>query len=838
MNEIILRDGWSLLQIAPCRELDLEKLREEKDWLPVPSMPAQVQDVLLAHKKIPEDFLVGWCEEVNWITEYDWVYAASFRREESLRGQSARLILKGLDTFADVYLNGEKILCHTNFYLPEEADISRLIRDENELVIHFHRVSDILEAAPYPPEWEGQIMRVKTLRKPVHDFDPHNKWGAEYQGAVPYFQAVGVYRDILIRYAKEDEILSLDVRSYADVCLDGFADIRAKGTCGKEHAGSIRLRYELCDERGETVLSGEEVPQVCETSWKLDKIVSLQKPELWWPIGYGRPVLYQLRLTLLLEGKEVSSAQKRIGFKHVEVHSPLEFLINGKRVRIWGGSLDPLQGWTHCFLPERAERMFALVENSHYNTLRIWGEGIPYPDEFYDMADEKGFLIWQEFFMGYGPVPDTPEYVEEYRKEAVSLINRLKHHACLLMWCGGNETIMGAQVNFQKEYGKKVLFDLFPRLINEYDPGRYYLPSSPYYGEWSNDPRSGDVHTLDRILWYPYRDYPNFVTENCLTAPPALHSLKRIVRGDLFPEGYTSLVKHDTELIMPRNWIMRSSVGSLGQRKSGPYWEFYDADNVEDMVYKFGAAAGQELRRYCEMVRRGSKEETDPSHRSKGYVTCKLLDTWPKIYCSTIDFFLEGYIPYYTILRGFAPVMTSFQKEESVRLWIVNDSGETFRGKVTFGAYDLLKRTYYRKECREVQIGHCDAKIVFDLAAWTMIPMECVLFARIEDEDGRFVYQSLDYLDVERQLKFPDAQLDLRIEGDELILTADEFTRCVEILGQTDGDDMGWLFSDNYFDLMPGETRRIRILARDHGRITAKGHYCSKASSVDYNIAE
>ena len=186
------------------------------------------------------------------------------------------------------------------------------------------------------------------------------------------------------------------------------------------------------------------------------------------------------------------------------------------------------------------------------------------------------------------------------------------------MWCGGNETIMGAEVNFQIPYGKKVLLDVFPKIVNELDPGRYYHQAARIM-------ESGRM-IQDLEIFIPWIVLPSilmrniliFVTEHCVTAPPALHSLKKIIKGELFPEGYTSLVKNDTELVMPRNWIERSSVGSLGQRKSGPYWEFYDADNAEDMVYKFGGAAGKELRNYGEMVRRGSREPSDPSRDRKG----------------------------------------------------------------------------------------------------------------------------------------------------------------------------------------------------------------------------
>lgn len=831
-TKIALDSGWELKQIDPAPQIDPAEIASDStDWLIIKKMPAQVQDILLDHGKIPEEFLVGFCENVNWMCDYDWVYRTSFTRGAEHRSQKARLIFKGIDTVADIYLNGQLICRHDNFFLSSTAEISEYIQDNNDLVIHFHRIIDVLKSKRMKPAWNGAVPEQKLVRKPIHDFDPHNEWGAEYQGAIPYFSAIGVYNDIIVEYYDEAEFTEVQINADADDYLNGLIRIKVKGRVCRDIAAIRVTLRDGCD----TVLEKEFTPYVSGGEVSLNEEIRFDGPKLWYPIGYGEPYLYSITLTLISNGNALDEITKRIGFKNVTVLTPFEFLVNKQRIRLWGGSLDPLQGWTHCFLRDRAERMFELLENAHFNLLRIWGEGIPYDDEFYDMCDERGFLVWQEFFMGYGPIPDSPEYVEEYKKEARELVLRLKHHPCLFFWCGGNETILGAQINNQPEFGYDVLFSVLPRIVNEYDPGRYYLPNSPLYGDWANDSRVGDIHTFDRIYTYPYGDYPNFVTENCVTAPPALHSLRRFVKGDLFPEGYNSMVKNDTELIMPRNWIERSSVNSLGQRKSGPYWEFYDADNIEDFIYRFGAAAGQELRKCAEQVRRGSKNPASPSVRSKGYVTCKLLDTWPKIYCSTIDFFLEGYIPYYTMLRAFAPVMLSFQKEDCIRLWIVNDSPKCFKGRVTVGTYNLLTETYHRKERLNVEIAEGASDIVFDLSKWMAIPKECVLYARLETESGEFVYHSVDYVDVERQLKFKDAKLRVTMDGNELVIVSDQFVRCVEILGECDGDDMGWLFSDNYFDLMPEEERRIRILGRhDHGQISLKGHYCSEKTVVKF----
>lgn len=206
---------------------------------------------------------------------------------------------------------------------------------------------------------------------------------------------------------------------------------------------------------------------------------------------------------------------------------PLAFIINGKKVRLWGGSMDPMQGYTHCYQKERAERIFDMVENANMNTLRIWGEGIPLPDEFYEEADRRGILIWQEFFMGHGAYPDNEEYGMKCVKEAEVLVRRLRHHASLLMWCGGNETIMGAELIGKYPFGDWIAKSAFPEMLRRLDPERYYHVNSPYGGEWTNDPREGDSHTYECIWEYPYQEYPNFLSESIRTAPPARYSLEK-----------------------------------------------------------------------------------------------------------------------------------------------------------------------------------------------------------------------------------------------------------------------------------------------------------------------
>jgi hypothetical protein len=831
MKETVLLDkGWEIRQIDPAHRIDPGSL-DPDGWLAATTFPAQIHDILFSHALIPDEYRLGWCEGVNWTAGYDWVYRCSFPGRP---GAKAELVFQGLDTIADIYLNGELVGSHDDFYLCEKINVSGRLKERNLLTIHFHNVKDALAGIEMPEHLRDQVMKCKFIRKPVHDFPQEKISGAEYQGAVPWFSPIGIYRDVCMVYPEENEITEPELRS--GLLAGGRGEIAFTCT-GPGTALDLELRLTVRDK------AGNEYRAVCTAvdrppdGFRAGLSLVIDKPLLWWPRGMGEQPLYNVEASLYKDGKLCDKLERQVGFRRVENPSSMEFLINGKRVRLWGGSMDPLQGYTHCWDNERARRIFTMVENANMNLLRIWAEGHPLPDCFYEECDRRGILVWQEFFMGWGSFPDTPEYGKRCVAEARELILRLRHHASILMWCGGNETVMGAEHDGKPVSGGSIIFEHFPRLLAELDPGRYYHPGSPSGGAWANDPREGDYHTYNCVIEYPYGDYPNFTSECIRTAPPALHSLRRMVKGDLWPAGYDGKFRHGDVFPFPDNWAARTHHGAKGHIKTGPYWEFYDADTPADLIYRFAAGYGKDLRRELEHIRMGSPNgDVPPSKRSKGYCSCKLLDTWPKIYCAVIDFFQEGFIPYYTTKRGMQPLLLCFDKKDSIRLWLCNDSAEDFHGQVKLALYHLETERYIAEECFPVAMGQGESGIVRDVAEFRyFFPKDTVLTAVLSDPLGHEVNVSLDYVTEERRLKFPDAVLTAECTDGEISLRSDRFARCVEILGDKDGDPFGWLFSDNYFDLPPGMTKKIRVVdGPDRGSITLKPHYASRAATVKY----
>ena len=795
-ERVELKENWRIKQ----------GFGKEGTWISVGNFPAQIQDILFEHQMLPEKFLAGWCEDALFIGKNDWVYECRF---EACPERKSRLVMEGLDTFVSIWLNGKLLGEHTDFYLPGEFETTGLLKKKNILKLCFQSPLKYLEKAHWEEKWTPAVLRCKAVRKPIHDFPPEKEEsGSNYQGAVPWFTPVGVYGPVWLEYEEQERITDTWVQ--AEVKDDGREGMIWLGLRGTGEPDEVLA--ELVSEEGTVVLNQSFSTILEEAEWNMNGCFRVNAPKLWYPRGYGEQPLYRIRITLKKAGVVQDVVEKTAAFRDIQMTALFSYRINEKKVRLFGGSLDPMQGYTHCYQPKRAERLFTMVENANMNTLRIWGEGIPLPDAFYEACDKRGILVWQEFFLGHGAYPDSEEIRRACVLEAEHLIRRLRHHPCLLLWCGGNETIMGAQFQHQPPFGAEIVLEDLKKVVQRLDPDRYYHPNSPYGGEWANDPRTGDFHTYDCVWEYPYKDYPNFISEHIRTAPPVKHSLEKMIPGPLWEKGFTGDIHKWGDPILPENWLIRTHKGANMPRKTGEYWEFPETDTPEGLIYRFGAAYGQEIKRYATQVRIGSREPAPFEKRSKGYFACKLVDTWPKIYCAPIDYFQEAYLPYYAMKRALSPVVVCFQKEESIRLWCVNDSGSDFTGEVVFGIWNLLTEKIEEVRSVNVQTAQGEASLLYDLAKFQFFSKDDVLFAVLHGKDGETVYTDIDFVDVRRHLVFGDAGLSAYVEQDEIVLCAQHFAECVEILGKQGENCFGWLFSDNYFPMMPGEIRRIKIL--------------------------
>jgi hypothetical protein len=516
----------------------------------------------------------------------------------------------------------------------------------------------------------------------------------------------------------------------------------------------------------------------------------------------------------------------------------LHFEVNGRPVRLWGANWVSPDWVTSVWNQDKVERLFKMAEHAHFNCLRVWGVVEAPEDPFYELADRQGILLWQDFTA----LPLQPDDASRAacREEAAALIRRLKHHASVLMWCGGNEAAMWHESEFGgpggEWPGRAAAEQDVGRVCQELDPDRFYLPNSPYLGIDANDPKQGDTHGYTNIWYVPGYDDLVFASEDTRIAAPPLHSLERFFAPeDLWPEDYSPVYRHGDQHPWPESWMRYTT--SQSWKKTGPVEQFYDATSPAELVYRLGMAESLYYRETVERQRRGRPADGDPGRRAcGGYLAWKFNDSWPQIYSGKVDYFLEPTIPYYALRRAYAPVLLSLEVGVYVWLWAVNDGPVPVEGEVTVQLWHLHKNAIQAEIVRPLRVEPDQSVVVLrlDQGGIGTFHRDHILYACLRDREGRVLARTSALADIERRIAFPSARLDLQVEGNALALTADRFARSVVLEGRTpDGDPFGWFFEDNWFDLVPGERKLVRILGGHRsGQITARAWYSEHVTAV------
>jgi len=748
MERLILNNGWKLRQAEPAERLEAldTKGLTASSWLEIGDMPSMVHTILEKKGIIKTPWLPGQAKECLWVAEKDWVYSNDFNVENI--PIAAALCFGGLDTIVDIWLNGNKIASHSSMYVPLRLDISGLLKNKNNWTLHFKSVFDLSSGKAVPVTCVDSDP-FKPVRRSKCNY-------TDYLGPHPYFSKVGVFGEIALEMGDGSRLdpvvanvfLSDDFRmGRIDTSISGFT----RGT-------GFSCNSTIINPAGKVVASHQQPLESGVIAYRISPEIT--DPELWWPRGYGSQPLYKLATTLVdPSGAIVQTETRTIGFRKVTMPKPLHFTVNGKPVRLWGGNWVCPNWDTAVWDHDRAAVFFDTAEEANFNVMRVWGEPESPADDFYEMADARGFMIWQDFTDLPFKADDTS--VGVCKNEALHLIMRLKHHACIFLWNGGNEESLWNEAQFGgpggEWPGKHAAEHSVAFACAELDPQRPYIPNSPYYGIDSNDPKNWNTHGYTNIWYIPGYDYLNFATEDTRIAPPDVKSLKRFFDPEhLWPKGYSSVWKPGTRYPWPVSW--NNYTGALAEKKTGPVEEFYDAESPEELVYRLGMAEAKYYRETIERQRRGRAADDPSSERfCGGYLVWKLNDSWPQMYSSKVDFFQEPLIPYYPIKRSFAPVLVSIEVGVYINVWVVNDTPEAVAGEVEVILFHIEKNAVaktLRVPCR-VEPDKSESLVRLDQAGIGSFFREHVILARLIAPDGTEIARNVALMDIERRLAFP-----------------------------------------------------------------------------------
>ena len=375
------------------------------------------------------------------------------------------------------------------------------------------------------------------------------------------------------------------------------------------------------------------------------------------------------------------------------------------------------------------------------------------------------------------------------------------------------------------------------KICKELDPERHFIPSAPYGGINANDPREGTTNGYTNMWYVPGYDYLNFASEDTRISCPTLRSMKKFMLAEeIFPEGYSTLSLHGNKYPYPATWLPYTA--SESWKKTGPVEEFYDATDAASLVNRIGMAEGVYYRDVVERQRRGRPATEEGERRCcGGYLVWKFNESWPEIYSAKVDYFLEPYHVYYTLRAAYAPVLLSFDIGTYIYLWAINDSVNPISGTIKIQLYHLELCEFRKEIVREVNIlpGKSQVVVRLDQANIRAFRKEHILFAELKDSNGNSIARTNALADIERRCIFPDAKLNVIAENNALIITTDKFARNINLEGNADGDQFGWFFEDNYFDLLPGEKKVVRVLGKhSKGIITAKPWYSPHTTIINW----
>lgn len=786
-------------------------------------LPGQVHDILLERGIIENPNIKGINKD-RWIGENSWKYERKFFVSSSAGLWNLRF--EGIDTFADIYLNGMLIGKNVSAYKPLYLEQISVTEGENllEIFIRPPRERPELEEPDHTKsEKIPEFCRARVFRSGFHEFS----------GPKPDLVRMGIYGNIILEQVEMEGIKEVSItRRLRKDLEEGFlkAELKFWKNCQNR-----RLSYQLFAPDGECVCKGEK-------SERTDKIeIIVDAPSLWYPRTHGKQNLYRLELQLWVDGQKQDSYIKTFGFCEIRQRGEFDFTINGLPLKLWGANLAHADTLTGCYpkVKEKLYELLDLAEMGNFNCLRIWGEGEVLDEDFYEECDRRGFLLWQDFYMGYGMYREDQEVQKLCREEAENLVKRLKHHPCILLWCGGNEMYWSRDMQYPDEYcqGEQIIAEIYPEVCKRLDPDRYYHINSPSGGDFSNDPLAGDTHGYTHLWYVPGKDYPVFLSENCRVSAPQIRTLRRMMsEEELWPKGYINISTKKSPLCWPETWSSHNT--NEGALKVGPIENYYDAEGPEELIYRLGAAHCEYIKKQIERVRRGRPYWERPDlRRTKGHLLWKFNNNSNIISYGIVDYFMEPLMAYYALKRAYEPFTVSFSIEDFIGVWAVNDTTGIKKGQVRVFLLDLKQNKIVKEKTFGFFIQPDESLLLGSLKEFGQFHKNSVLIAQAYDETGNLLAENVDYTEIEKRIIFPKTgKLTVKVEGRELILFTDTFARNVELMGDCDGDRFGWKFEDNYFDLIPGEEKRVRIFGKhNQGKIWIKPYYWESGVAIEWN---
>ena len=771
--------------------------------------PSIVQTDLFDAGRIPHPYLGTVEPELQWISSHPWHYALRFDLSPEMRQRERiDLVFEGIDTYATVTLNGEKILAADNMF--RRWILPATLRDSGNILEVDFPPYDSVQTALYEQANPKFPERYAVSRKAAyqHGWD----WAPKYKN-------VGLWKPVKLVGWSKARIANASILT--DRIAENQSDMRLTmdilSTTNQPQSATLQLL-------GNKAVLKEEQVTLHEAENHIELPFTMDNPELWWPNGMSGQPLYNFEVRLVQANRLLDSQTIKTGIKTFElidepdsIGSAFYFKINGVPMYAKGANYIPQDNFTSWMRRDADCALLADAKDAHFNMLRVWGGGI-YPfDYFFDLCDSLGILVWQDFMFAGTLYPYDSAFLNNVEAEAREQVKRLASHPSLALWCGNNEVSEGyynwgwqqamgwsEADNRAMKAGYDTLFEnLLAKVVAESDGTHPYWPSSPSKG-WGR-PESltqGDVHYWG--VWWgemPYEAYRDkvgrFNSEYGYQAYPDINTLQM-----LDPNAKLS---KDSELIAAHQKHVRGTrqIDDFIRRYYPYPTDFEDYVYMSQLSQAYGMGIAIEAHRTAKP-------------RNMGTLYWQLNDSWPVVSWSSIDHYGNKKALQYHLKTLFAPILLSMDtKGDAVS--ITSDLRRNIDGKLKISLKDFSGEIWHEQEMPIHLFENQNKKFPVEdlLVGWKKIGNEKG-YVKLELSEGDSVLaERYGYMAHPKDLKLPEAHPTLKITAKKGVfgidVSSDMFAKDVQLhclSGQG-------AFSDNFFDLEPGVTKHITFTPKE-----------------------
>jgi beta-mannosidase len=817
-TRIALNGPWTVRQLLDdgmAESQDTKPPSMEGGWFPA-KVPGDIHLDLLNSGKISDPFYRDNESKLQWIEKAGWDYRTSIEATNTtLEREHVELVFEGLDTACTIFLNGQRIASPDSMFQQWRIDVKSMLHPgANELRIVFPAPMKAAEAVAEKDPWHSRTHTDPKgyVRKAVYEFGWD--WG-------PRFGTSGVFRPAYLDVWDGARVQDIFVEQEGVTPAAAHLDLHADILGSKEAKATVSINYGL----NGTELHEERVVTLSPGRNRISFPIEISHPELWYPSGYGAQPIYHFRVSVKEDGRELDSKEAKTGLRSVELRREpdkwgrsFEFVVNGIPIFAKGADVIPFDSFQSRVTTANYRRILQSAKDANMNMVRLWGGGYYETEEFYDICDELGLMIWHDLMFGNNWQPGTYDFKQNIEREAEYQMTRLRNHPSIVLWSGNNETELLRDWNGNGQLPPAVHERIWEDYLTEFsgilartaarvDPQTPYWPSSPSadYEELSDTYQSGDNH--DWTVWHGNADFEEFekrpwrfVSEYGFQSFPEM----KTVESFTLPEDRTSI-------FTPVMLAHQKNGG--GNKIIHDYMTRYFGEPKDFASFLYASQVLQ-----AEGIKIGAESFRRKRPQTMGSIYWQLNDCWPVASWSSIDYYGRWKALQYYARRFYAPVLVSphinggtllihvvsdktTPIQGTLRLRIMNFSGQVIKEITQPVTIDPLASKAYQ---RVPLVDLCGA----DAPDWSGL-------VGVADfsVSGQEISRNLVYFVPSKQIHLPKSSVQAEIvkagEGYDVTLSSAVLARSVYLsFGELDAQ-----FSDNYVDLLPKEVKTIHVIS-------------------------